>query len=667
MPTPPSEDPQRNFEELAGLRSYLEQLLAAAGDSLKPFYTPSTGGFAHRIEPTNPTPPVKWSKSSTSTCLAFLAATGRLDDDPWGQKRDVLTKTIVNSPWESAGLGANNPFTVSFLLEALADLDAESTLTPTRMAIVRAKIAGLLGEMSAGGLSLDGFPPTAFLTYKAVSALNRWDVDDHHAEVADWNWNHLYQEIALVASASPDADVYEIAYSVLIANAIKPLDAMTPQQRSLLRFGLGQFFDAQREDGTWPRSRPLFVYPKLGHAYCFEYELLSAMLGEAQLGGALRDFLPKLRRAARALDVKKYPLGTAAGDVDAPYGWSSGHHGADPAPESWSTAAALHFCFGLGELIAEEIRRATFAYVGADYTPPRSHPAMPPYFNPSDFLDSEIDHGGSKASLSEVMDKQFLTPLIDARKALDRGRSLPGNVPTSAIFYGPPGTSKTELAKLVAGALGWPLLALDPSHLTRRGLNHVHAEANTIFRMLEKCERIVVLMDEFDELVRDRDKPGELESRFLTTAMLPKLTALSRERRIVYLVATNHLEQFDAAIRRPGRFDLVVPVMPPTVKAKLNKWPPLKGAIERIKAEKASYATAARKELADLTYLEAKALSKSVEGVTSAATLVETFEAAAENCTLRQPVAPPVDPEASDINWKEQILSQGSRNRGLGF
>ena len=81
-----------------------------------------------------------------------------------------------------------------------------------------------------------------------------------------------------------------------------------------------------------------------------------------------------------------------------------------------------------------------------------------------------------------------------------------------------------------------------------------------------------MLLDEFDELVREREVAGEYQSRFLTTAMLPKLQGLSNRRRLVYLIATNHPEQFDAAIRRPGRFDMVLPVMPPTLGAKRAKW-----------------------------------------------------------------------------------------------
>jgi hypothetical protein len=65
-------------------------------------------------------------------------------------------------------------------------------------------------------------------------------------------------------------------------------------------------------------------------------------------------------------------------------------------------------------------------------------------------------------------------------------------------------------------------------------------------------------------------------SRLLTTAMLPKLASIHKRATLVFIIATNHVGQFDLAIRRRGRFDRVVQIMPPTYKAKMAKvnWGP---------------------------------------------------------------------------------------------
>jgi SpoVK/Ycf46/Vps4 family AAA+-type ATPase len=286
---------------------------------------------------------------------------------------------------------------------------------------------------------------------------------------------------------------------------------------------------------------------------------------------------------------------------------------------------------------------------------------------PDSFLDSAVLRSGHNRSLKKLLRDHFIAPLVGARGSLEQGKPLPRRVSISAILYGPPGTSKTELAQLVASALGWPLLALDPSHLTRRGLDEVHAEANHLFGMLQRCEQVVVLLDEFDELVRERGEAGEFESRFLTTAMLPKLSALSKERRIVYLLATNHLEQFDAAIRRPGRFDVIVPVMVPTLKAKLAAWPSLGGALEMLST--GSDRNGARSVLRDLTYLETRTLAETLEArcdELEATAILQYFFAAGVGATLRQKIDPDEQPDGART-WKAQILAQAPRVRGLGF
>jgi SpoVK/Ycf46/Vps4 family AAA+-type ATPase len=198
---------------------------------------------------------------------------------------------------------------------------------------------------------------------------------------------------------------------------------------------------------------------------------------------------------------------------------------------------------------------------------------------------------------------------------------------------------------------------------------------------------MVVLLDEFDELVREREVAGDLTSRFLTTAMLPKIAALHGRKRIVYLVATNHLEKFDAAISRRGRFDVIVPVMPPSAEAKLAdpKFAALKKAVEKLESAKQKVPDLTE-VIGDLTYGEAEDLAAEVAGVTTIRPLRELITRARTRATLNKPV---LDSEGSSVQatttsgrpetedetsgkgepetWKDRIRSQQSDIRGLGL
>ena len=277
-------------------------------------------------------------------------------------------------------------------------------------------------------------------------------------------------------------------------------------------------------------------------------------------------------------------------------------------------------------------------------------------------MDSLIEYQGQKHKFKELFETKFLEPLVRERDIVAEGRKFGSDPKVSAILYGPPGTSKTLLAGMIAKALGWPLLAVDPSHLTRRGLDNVHAETDALFVRLQFCDQMVVLLDEFDELVRERETAGEFESRFLTTAMLPKIAALHSRRRLVYIVATNHVEKFDAAISRPGRFDVIAPLMPPTTEAKMTKWSGLKDAKATLVREGVDEEEVLS-TIGDLTFLEAEEFVERTEKLQrEQKPLKAAYEDARERSTMNRAV----DPDSKNKEtWKERIKDQEEQIRGL--
>ena len=53
--------------------------------------------------------------------------------------------------------------------------------------------------------------------------------------------------------------------------------------------------------------------------------------------------------------------------------------------------------------------------------------------------------------------------------------------------------------------------------------------------------------------------------------MLPKLAELWEQRRVIYFIATNHIEYFDRAVTRAQRFDALVFVAPPAFERKIDE------------------------------------------------------------------------------------------------
>lgn len=141
----------------------------------------------------------------------------------------------------------------------------------------------------------------------------------------------------------------------------------------------------------------------------------------------------------------------------------------------------------------------------------------------------------------------------------------------SLILYGPPGTGKTTYARALARALGWPLIIITPGNFIQRGESGIETAAQEIFESLLKTDRVIVLLDECDELFRRRDEQ-ETGTRtilnFLTASMLPKLATLHDRGQLMFVIATNYLNQMEIAAIRGGRIDHQVAVPPPDASAR---------------------------------------------------------------------------------------------------
>jgi len=659
--------PALSFNELAQLRDVTREIVERSTDSLREYRDDVSGGFFHVLDPDAPrakNAPGDYSKASTATVVTFLVRTGRWKDIAGDHEIDAAQALLdlvlaADEKWTSAQLPVNNAFTVGFKLElAGALLDAGAALREPHLDLCAEKLETLARALKAGQGRVRikqprlvlGEVPNTYLSQLAVRVLQDWEARNLHngrrwltPELTRLAWEasimSANREVALLHADPLAADVFELGYALLVGVRTAPSD-LRPTDRHLLRDALAQFFDAQRSDGSWPRGRRLFSYPRYGNAYCYDAEFLSQLLAAFPDSQILLRFLPQLQRAVDHLTRES--IGLLSGGI----GWSSGHHRQLHYPESWSTASGFDVCHRIDRLVASAVTDAILE----DLHEPRIALAAPPSRQDFDrILDAPIDKSDTeRESFKEVLEGRFIQPITDQAVDLKDGKPLNATTALSAIFYGPPGTSKTECASAISRAIGWELVTIDPSHLLRSGFDGIVVELNRLFGMLVYAERVVVFFDEIDELVRTRsEETEEATSRFLTTSMLPRLHQLRKSRRLIFLVATNHLEDFDTAIARPGRFDLVIPAMPPTAAAKLAKWGDVKAALVRVSL---SGAADQLERIEDLTYDEFEAAAPTLAEAADALEFTRRLEAAWKRGTLNQLVG--------KISWRDLIKGQ---------
>jgi hypothetical protein len=136
------------------------------------------------------------------------------------------------------------------------------------------------------------------------------------------------------------------------------------------------------------------------------------------------------------------------------------------------------------------------------------------------------------------------------------------------LFTGPTGTGKTLAARLLAGALGKELFAVDLATVVNKYLGETEKNLDAVFSRAEELD-VVLLLDEGDALMTRRtdvqtsnDRYANLETNFL----LQRLESYEG----IIVVTTNTGERIDPAFRR--RLDVVVEFRAPDAAERWSIW-----------------------------------------------------------------------------------------------
>ncbi|MEW6048479.1 MAG: ATP-binding protein, partial [Bacillota bacterium] len=140
----------------------------------------------------------------------------------------------------------------------------------------------------------------------------------------------------------------------------------------------------------------------------------------------------------------------------------------------------------------------------------------------------------------------------------------PSQVPMGIALFGPPGTGKTVLAKALARETGWNCVALNMAKIFSMWVGSSERNLEKALACIEGLTPCVVFVDEIDQVGVGRGPSGDSGvSNRLFKRLLEYMSDTRHRGRVVFLVASNRPDLVDAALKRPGRLDVKIPVLPP--------------------------------------------------------------------------------------------------------
>ena len=168
---------------------------------------------------------------------------------------------------------------------------------------------------------------------------------------------------------------------------------------------------------------------------------------------------------------------------------------------------------------------------------------------------------------------------VEAKAALNRVKAFLHNprhyaalgaaAPRGVLLVGPPGTGKTLLAKALAGESKANFISVDGSYFTATFYGAGVSKVKALFKLAHKNAPCVLFIDEIDGIgKRTRGGEGggaESELNRIINRVLVEMDGFDALDNVVVVAATNHEDNIDEAMRRPGRFDMLVRLALPTL------------------------------------------------------------------------------------------------------
>jgi len=158
----------------------------------------------------------------------------------------------------------------------------------------------------------------------------------------------------------------------------------------------------------------------------------------------------------------------------------------------------------------------------------------------------------------------FNEHVIDLIKNEARYKSLGIDFPGAVLLHGPPGCGKTFAVEKLVEHLDWPFFSVDSGSI---GSPYIHETGKKIAETFEQATKVspaVVVLDEIDAFLAERDSSAGGQHRVEEVAEFLRSIPKAADNKVLVIGMTNRLDSLDPAALRRGRFDHILEVGMPS-------------------------------------------------------------------------------------------------------
>ena len=185
---------------------------------------------------------------------------------------------------------------------------------------------------------------------------------------------------------------------------------------------------------------------------------------------------------------------------------------------------------------------------------------------------AEIGGGGSVANPEITFDKwdsiagyeetkkeiqSIIRPYTDKRE-YDRLVKAGMTPVKGLLLFGPPGTGKTTIARIIANETKMKLIVVNASSFLNMYVGESEKNLVDVFKKARAKAPCIICFDEIESFLMDRSKATRSYETSIVSTFLTQMDGYADLKDVLVIATTNNPTMIDPAALRPGRFDKLI-------------------------------------------------------------------------------------------------------------